>query len=648
MKSPVTLLSHLFDDVDRWELGLKGLDRDIITIESRFKHEGWGFLSLTLPILGNAIDYGLSVGRFACPSNFSKVRGGSIPKLLSGLICNVFDPITGLLLDRPHEHSLKSLREICFLFKKITVSQKREELLHAEAVQGFISTDDSILTNTFDEEMAILLSRVSSYVLPSLIGTREDVLKVKHGPGGVAEGYRANQKWDALYAELERDPYYAVKYGLDVVSRNRGIGHNQPELNQLSFDSWLKYADITNGLTSRQPFSGCAKLISVPKSSVARRTITAEPMLYQFIQQGWNVALRDSIKKCSVLSSCLSLTDQSKNQKLALLGSLNGEYATIDLSSASDLLSLDLVKLVFASKPDFLRSAIECRSARCNVDKVNVIEMQKFAGMGNALTFPVQSTVFALLAICGVLCTEGKDSSYVNVKRAAKRVRVYGDDIIVQTKHVSQVYKWLASFGLKVNQKKSFTTGNFRESCGVDAYRGVDVTPVYIRHWPLDTSGSPELVSSLVSSCNQLWMHGLHKAAKYLEHVVESLVGTLPLVSRTSPALGWHSRVDTNIAPCRWDRKLQRLVFRGLVVVPQMREDRLDGYAALMKCLHKLESRDSKDVLASLGLGSHDKAYHNMPDPVTEDARSLHRSVRRFHTRIRPRWMPAVVAGLVQ
>jgi len=632
MKSPVVLFSHLFDDVDRWERGLKGLDRDLVTIEMRFKHEGWGFLSLTLPILGNAIDYGLSVGRFTCPTNFSKVRGGSIPKLLSGLICNVFDPITGLLLDSPHEHSVKSLREICFLFKKITVTQKREELLHVQAVQGFISTDDSILRNSFPEEMVVMLSRVSSYVLPSLIGKRVDLLKTKHGPGGVAEGYRANQKWDALCTELERDPYFAVKYGLDVISRKRDVGTNHPYDCQLTFENWLRYADYTNGLSQRQPFSGSSKLISVPKSSIARRTITAEPMLYQFIQQGWNIALRDSIKKCSVLSRSLSLTDQSENQKLALLGSLNGKYATIDLSSASDLLSLDLVKLVFASKQDFLSSAIECRSARCNIDKVNVIEMQKFAGMGNALTFPVQSIVFALLAICGVLCAEGKMPSYVNVKRAAKRVRVYGDDIIVRTEHVSRVFEWLAHFGLKVNQNKSFTTGNFRESCGVDAYRGVDVTPVYVRHWPLNTSGSPELVSSLVSSCNQLWMQGLHSASRYLKEVVESLVGTLPLVSRTSPALGWHSRVDTNVAPCRWDRKLQRLVFRGLIVVPQMREDRLNGYAALMKSLHKLEMKPEDE---------------NFLKPIQEDARSLERSVRRFHTRLRPRWVPAQVAGTV-
>lgn len=631
MKSPVVLLSNLFDDVDRWEPGLKGLDRDIITIESRFKHEGFGFLSLTLPILGNAIDYGLATGRFTCPTNFQKVRGGSIPKFLSGLICNVFDPITGLLLDKPHEHIVKCLREILFLFKKISLSQKREDILHAEAVDGFISTDDSILRNLFHEDKVIMLSRVSSYVLPSLIGKRVDLLKVKHGPGGVSEGYRTNQKWDALCKDLEKDPYFAVKYGLDVVSRNRNHRSNQPESNQLSFDSWLRYADYTNGLASRQPFSGCAKLISVPKSSVARRTITAEPMLYQFIQQGWNVALRDSIEKCSVLRQCLSLTDQSKNQKLAMLGSLNGKYATIDLSSASDLLSLDLVKLVFASKPDFLSSAIECRSAQCRIDKVNVIEMQKFAGMGNALTFPVQSIVFALLAICGILCTEGKMPSYVNVKRAAKRVRVYGDDIIIRSEHVSQVYEWLASFGLKVNQKKSFTTGNFRESCGVDAYKGVDVTPVYVRHWPLDTAGSPELISSLVSTSNQLWLKGLHSASKALETIVESLVGTLPVVSRASSALGWHSRVDTNIAPCRWDGKLQRLVFRGLVVVPQMRADPLDGYAALMKSLHKLESRSHASVL----------------DAPVEDKLSLQRSVRRFHTRIRPRWLPAQ-AGIVQ
>jgi hypothetical protein len=622
MKSPVVLFSSLFDGVERLVPGVKGLDRDFITIKSRFEHEGYGFISITLPSLCDAVDYGLAHGRFTCPTSFSKVRGGSIPKFLSGLICNVFDPITGLLLDSPHASYVKHLREILRLFKKITLTQKREALLHSDAVKGFISTDDSITMNSFPGDMLHYLRTVSAYVLPSLLELREDLLKPKHGPGGVAEGLSSNQKWVELHRELEKDPYVALKYGLDIISRNRDSGSNQPVGEQLSFENVLLYSDYLNGLSTQPTSSRCAKLLSVPKSSSARRTITAEPMLYQFLQQGLNLALRDSISKCSILRRCLTLSDQSKNQKLALLGSLSGKYATIDLSSASDLLSLDLVQEVFATKAHFLKCAVESRSELCDTKLSGIITMQKFAGMGNALTFPVQSVVFALLAICGLLCSEGKDPSYVNVKRAASRVRVYGDDIIVPTSAVCQVYTWLASFGLKVNQKKSFTTGYFRESCGVDAYKGVNVTPVYVRHWPSSPSGDPVTVASLVSASNQFWMLGLYETAKLLEDMVESLVGSLPCVSSKSQSLGWHSRVDTNISPCRWDGKLQRLVFRGLVVTTQMRSDPLDDYAALYKSLMTMESRHNGEI----------------PDV---DKLHLQRSVKRFHTRLRPRWLPA-------
>lgn len=621
MKSPVMLFSSLFDDVERLEPGVVGLNRDLITIESRFKHEGYGFISITLPSLCNALDLGITEGRFTCPTAFSRIRGGAIPKFLSGLLCKVFDPITGLLLSSAHANIVKCLREILMLFKKITLTQKREEILHNDAVRGFISTDDSISRDVYPHEMLQTLRVVSSYVLPSLLQLREEDLKTKHGPGGVSEGLSANQKWRALSEELSLDPYYAYKYGLHVISRNRDHGPCQPD-EELPFPALLQLGDYLNGLTSRPPTSRVAKLLSVPKSSSARRTITAEPMLYQFIQQGLNTSLRDSIKKCSILRRCLSLTDQSKNQRLAMLGSLHGKYATIDLSSASDLLSLDLVKEVFATKALFLSNALECRSSECRVNKVDTLTMKKFAGMGNALTFPVQSVVFALLAICGVLCEEGLPPSYVNVKRAAGRVRVYGDDIIVRSEHVRQVFEWLTCFGLKINQKKSFSVGYFRESCGVDAYRGVNVTPVYVRHWPLYASGDPETVASLVSASNQFWMLGLYKTAKVLEDVVESLVGKLPCVSKTSQSLGWHSRVDTNIAPCRWDGKLQRLVFRGLVVVPQMRADKLDGYPALLKSLSQLEARRNSEI-------------------QEVDKLHLQRSVRRFHTRLRLRWMPA-------
>jgi hypothetical protein len=242
--------------------------------------------------------------------------------------------------------------------------------------------------------------------------------------------------------------------------------------------------------------------------------------------------------------------------------------------------------------------------------------------MGNALTFPVQSVVFATIAIAAILYQDGKRPSYRNVVRASRCVRVYGDDIIVRTSHSHAVVDWIHSLGLKVNTSKSFMEGNFRESCGVDAYMGVDVTPVYLRVRP-DTpsaepdaeASSPEAIASLVSTSNQLWMRCLYSASAALKEEVEGRLNRrLPIVSYKSSALGWHTRVDSCAAQ-RWDAKLQRLVFRASVIVPVEYKDRLDGYAALLKFFH----------VPLIGRGR----------------KHLVKSQRRFSSRIVQRWMPA-------
>jgi hypothetical protein len=538
-------------------------------------------------------------------------------------------------LDDPRVGIVKCLREILRSFKKVSCSSRREALLHDEAVQGFLETDLRIESNLFGKNYVNLLESVCRFVLPGLYNLDPYKLDFKHGPGGVAERYRPNQKWSGLL-EGDHSDFLLAKYGLDIIASKSGTTDCYRHIEQSSFEDILYDADVINGLVPQLSSSGKAKLLTVPKSSTARRTITMEPVLNMYIQQGLNAKLRESISSCSVLRRCLSLTDQSKNQNLARIGSITGKYATIDLSSASDLLDLRLVKLVFASKVDFLTCMLDCRSSHVDCDSV-VVELRKFAGMGNALTFPVQSITFALLAICAILCDEGHRPSYSNVKRAAARVRVFGDDIIVPTKHAPRVYEWLAHFGLKVNQNKSFTKGNFRESCGLDAFKGFDVTPLYVRDWPFTSAGSPDLIASLVSFGNQAWLRGLYKVANTVRDIVEGSLGSLPLVSSRSASLGWHSRVDTNVAQ-KWDVKLQRLVFRGYTIKAKVRNDRITDYAALAKSLHILDTRRNPYAEDS---SSSNRNSFGLAEAIAKEAGHLERSVLRFHTRILKQWLPA-------
>ena len=356
--------------------------------------------------------------------------------------------------------------------------------------------------------------------------------------------------------------------------------------------------------------------MTVPKNSTSRRTITIEPVLCQFIQQGLNILLRESISECPVLSLCLDLSDQSKNQKLALEGSQFGNWATIDLKSASDLLSVQLVEAVFRSRGPFLDHMMDCRSSSVTSGDKSTSDLRKFAGMGNALTFPVQSICFAVVCIACILVTTHKRVSYWNVRRAARHIRVYGDDIIIDSRYARQCVHWLQEVGLKVNLKKSFLEGNFRESCGVEAFAGVDITPVYLRYRPDDGSKDPSVIAGLVSTSNQAWFEGLYEFSTCLKEEVEERIGySLPLVSIRSGSLGWHNRNDAMTAH-KWCPSTQQFVTKAAVLSPHRRGDGLDDWAALIKAWH----------VPLLG----------------RDARHLVSTPWRFHLRLSKRYVPTV------
>jgi hypothetical protein len=67
------------------------------------------------------------------------------------------------------------------------------------------------------------------------------------------------------------------------------------------------------------------------------------------------------------------------------------------------------------------------------------------------------------------------------ISEYASKLRVFGDDIAVHSRYFDAVCSGLEIHNLKVNRVKSFSKGNFRESCGLDAFKGVDVTPLRLR-----------------------------------------------------------------------------------------------------------------------------------------------------------------------
>lgn len=581
MKSPIDLLSSLLASARRFDPCVKGLDRDIITLERRYEYEGYGFLAIALPALGSSLDQGLSLGRFSCPSHFSKMRDSALPKLFSGLLSNVFDPKSGLLKDDANTSVVKSLRRICYAFKKVSLEKKNSDKLDFDAKRDFFENDRRISTlyklTSRDENH---ISHVTSFILSDLrefdMSSHEDIV-CRHGPGAVAENLKTNQKWLDLWTKISSGLSQTIDIGYDIF----GLSDNRVLSTRLSTDS------VTDAVEAQQSIpSGCiARLISVPKNSTSRRTITIEPCEKQFIQQGYNKILRDSISRCFILRNCLALTSQHENQVLALEGSLSDTWATIDLKSASDLLSSRLVSLVFKHFPLFLEGLFNCRSQYVTDGKTSY-HIEKYAGMGNATTFPVQSVVFAVLAIAAIVDDGSSLPSFRKLRRASRCVRVFGDDIIIKTEYAHTVVSWLSNAGLIVNIQKSFLNGNFKESCGVDAFRGVDVTPRYVRHRPELPSSEANDIAGLVSLSNLFWIDGEYEPSELLRATVEKRLGiSLPLVSRNSSSLGWHSRIDA-MDQHGWDNRLQQPYTKGVVLSSPKRKDKIDGYAALLKFFH--------------------------------------------------------------
>lgn len=227
-----------------------------------------------------------------------------------------------------------------------------------------------------------------------------------------------------------------------------------------------------------------AKLSFVPKTVSESRTICIEPSLNLFFQKGVESLLEHQLQ----LYFGIDLSNQQAvNRELARIGSIDGSFATIDLTSASDTIAYRLVK---DCVPPHQFKYLDWLRSRYAQDGEEAIELQMFSTMGNAFTFPLQTAIFAA-AVSAVYKLRG-----LPLRARQRRVHGYngqdliydeafptwgcnGDDIIVYREAYDEVVFLLKLLGFTPNLRKSFNSGFFRESCGADWYKGVQVRGVY-------------------------------------------------------------------------------------------------------------------------------------------------------------------------
>lgn len=337
---------------------------------------------------------------------------------------------------------------------------------------------------------------------------------------------------------------------------------------KLGKDARIKYLDSQLGEKGSYPrppveFLRRAKLVLVAKSLKTYRTISMEPSTLMWYQQGVLKAFNADLKhrRFHPLRTRYSPMDQQPNRDLAWEGSVDGSFATIDLSSASDSVSWPLVKAWFRESCLY-RWMLCTRSFEVQLPDGTVQHVDKFAPMGSALCFPTEVVVFCAITECAIKEAGGDPNR--------SRYRVFGDDIVVESKYAPFVMSRLERNGFSVNTQKSYSTTDlpwiFRESCGGEYLDGADVTPVRLsrRFSGLKTSvHRASQIESLIEMANDCYS----RYPSVRTWCVRSLLRLKPHVGvlfNSTGDGGLFSTQPTNwhLIPPVWSQDLQTFLIR--------------------------------------------------------------------------------------
>jgi hypothetical protein len=480
-------------------------------------------------------------------------------------------PLWCLFLREKDPGILKLLRQVLVFGYKASFEPSDEQLNVASA--AFDNTDANV--GNFEDHLDLhssLFWRTARSIVARVTGAIDWTKIVPfHGPGAVFPHCDPKDRSNFTTINSSINPYY------DYWSYFFCIPGFIPSVQELS--SFKLNEDSS-------PIKG--KLVFVPKDSRGPRTICVHPKESIWIQQGQRVVLERAIEK--TLNHHINFGDQSINGNLARTSSLTREFCTLDLKDASDRLGCKVVEFLFGSHYQWL-SCTRLREVELPCGRV--IALKKWAPMGNALCFPVESLVFYALVRASIQLKFGT--------KASLDVYVFGDDIIVPSKCYDAAIQGLVRAGLSVNTNKSFVLGFFRESCGVEAYKGFDVTPLRMKTHKIRSSldcvsicefaknllkGGYRYVSGFLYSEVRRYLRSVGRLLPITNNVkTGGLVEYAPLT--LEKLIRWNEK-----SSIRWNNSLHRYELRTFLVHARTACCTGDWYH-LQDALISLEKRDA-------------------------------------------------------
>lgn len=568
----------LFQDIENNYPTLQvSLRKDYETLERLAAERGLHLFCVDLPDVGKHLDRCVSEGQYSvarmpltrrCPKSIM------YPEFLSGLWGLVFDE-DGHLKEASDEQIMaySFMRQVYFLAKKVKLDCPSEVV--ADEVRDFACVDAELPEPESFWWCSWAHERPEAWYTenqPYLGFSRSEIYQRRAS----ALGYEVNSfltKLDLVSGIVCSilGPYspkdWDFKHGPGVVSERKGAVNKylfvnwSPRLEAAfpiadfgfhNYSSWGRWLVSEGEISSNEPSS---RMISVQKTLTKPRLIAAEPTEHMWCQQNIWHYFRTRVQE-SWIAKFIRFSDQTRNQDLCRLASCTGSLATLDLSSASDRVSCHFVGQLFRTNIGLLTALRSTRTRFVTQDLAHdvpgVITLKKFSTMGNACTFPVESIGFLCIVLAAIAARRGLPVTARTLIPLSSEVAVFGDDLIVPEDCRELVCQALEVLHFKVNTSKSFWNGNFRESCGVDAYRGVDITPVY---WRTLTTCEPESIVSAVEVRNSFHKKGLWNTAAHIASTVTR--GGIPVVSVDSGVFGFSAFSGPSVAGLKrrinWD-----------------------------------------------------------------------------------------------
>lgn len=347
---------------------------------------------------------------------------------------------------------------------------RSQEVTHEQEqayVSSFLKNEASCQRWSPDEDAnrVISLARILLHrALPGLDLSYESIRGgLRHGPGAVYEGVVGDDKnFFEVPTQVQRyipeDAFYA----------NPSIAHDCLS-DRVCYSSYLK---------------NHARLTLVPKDHRGPRGVFTHPIATVMVRQAQADAIRRAWQR-GRYAKCYNPYDQRVQQERAFIGSYSRWFYTLDLKDASDRIPVKLVALLFRS---WAFALLMPRVTRVELPDGSSHQLRMFAPMGDPLCFDVLSLVVwsVSTAATALAVVRPGDRSWRATKDRINFVdchydsiaSVVGDDLTGDNRYFDHAVKGLQSVNLQVNIAKSFSRGHFREACGMDAYKGVDVTPI--------------------------------------------------------------------------------------------------------------------------------------------------------------------------